>query len=78
MRVLGEQSLEWSIGPRLEHESLVSDRAAADVMYDLFGRRLVGGIVPVPDLADLIRAQRILAAAEVSRLERRAVSLDEV
>jgi hypothetical protein len=35
-------------------------------MLDLFGRRLVGGIVPTPDLGDVLRAGRAQRAIQES------------
>lgn len=55
----GEESIEWEIERQRVKESLVSDRSASDVMFDLFGRRLVGGLVPVPELGDVIKAHQI-------------------
>ena len=49
-------------------ECLQADRSTFDVMLDLFGRRLVGGVVPVPDFADVLRARNLVLTA-VSSLD---------
>ncbi|WP_437206355.1 hypothetical protein [Planctomicrobium sp. SH664] len=66
IHITGEETLEWQTGRGVEKESLTSDRSAEDVMIDLFGRRLAGGLVPVPDIGDVVRAQALLQAAEES------------
>lgn len=63
----GESQLEWSAGRLQEKELLQVERTSLDVMFDLFGRRLVGGVVPVPDLNDLLRASQVSAAFSLSR-----------
>lgn len=67
--------ISHSIDRHVTHESLVADRSAFDVMLDLFGRRLVGGVVPVPDFADVLRARNLVLAALLSREHREAVSV---
>lgn len=67
VRISGEQTLEWQIDRRVIMESLTGDRSGCDVMFDLFGRRLVGGIVPVPDIRDVIRAHHVCEAMRTSR-----------
>lgn len=62
--VHGAQELSWRIGHSVSRESLTQDRSAWDLMFDLFGRRLAGGIVPVPDLADVRTALRIRSGVE--------------
>lgn len=76
--VRGETTLDWQTERPVTHESLDSDRGAVSVMLDLFGRRLAGGIVPVPDLGDLVRLRRIASALETARAESRTVRLDDV
>ncbi|MCA9078645.1 MAG: Gfo/Idh/MocA family oxidoreductase [Planctomycetaceae bacterium] len=52
----GEQNLRWEAEGHTSVEKLNADRSSAEVMLDLFARRVVGGLVPVPDLADQIQA----------------------
>ncbi len=70
----GPHDIQWQLsdGP-VETESLHSDRTAEERMFDLFGRRVVGGVVPVPDVADLIRVSAIRIAARQSAEEDRTV-----
>lgn len=72
----GEQDVTWSLFDEADNvESLQSDRTAIDVMYDLFGRRIVGGLVPVPDVRDLIRANTIRAARILSQMDSTEIPL---
>ncbi len=48
--------LHWSVDGHSEVETLDNDRSATEVMLDLFARRVVGGLIPAPDLNDLLRA----------------------
>lgn len=58
-------------------EHLTSDRSAFDVMLDLFGRRLVGGLVPIPDLSDVLKARNLVLAAVQSAEQQVQLSLSE-
>jgi hypothetical protein len=59
--------LRWRSGG-LEHaESLAADRTAVAVALDHFARRLAGGLVPTPDLGDVLAALSIAGQAEASR-----------
>lgn len=66
IQLAGEEKLHWEIERRKVDESLVSDRSASDVMFDLFGRRLAGGIVPIPEISDLMKAHHIRRAGQLS------------
>lgn len=59
--------IRWREGGREQVESLSADRTAASVAVDHFARRLAGGLIPVPDLSDVLAAWRIAAAADRSR-----------
>ncbi|HWL07982.1 MAG TPA: hypothetical protein VNQ76_06250, partial [Planctomicrobium sp.] len=72
VHLTSESALSWEQSEPIgetspQTESLQSDRTAEELMYNLFGRRLVGGLVPVPDISDLIRAHAIRAARDLSR-----------
>jgi hypothetical protein len=59
--------LRWRSGG-LEHaESLSADRTAVAVALDHFARRLAGGLVPTPDLGDVLAALRVAEHAKASR-----------
>lgn len=49
----GESCIRWRTELETADESLVADRPAEQVLLDLFLRRVVGGVVPVPSWADL-------------------------
>lgn len=68
IHVVGEERLDREIDRNRASETLTLDRSASDVMFDLFGRRLAGGIVPVPEIADLIKAHEIRRACVTSQL----------
>ncbi len=57
-------------------ENLDDERAETDVMLDQFCRRVVGGLVPVPDFEDLGRALDVCRAAELSRQSGEAVPVE--
>lgn len=63
----GDDKISWEIMGQKASEVLNRDRTAHDVMFDLFGRRLVGGLVPVPEISDLIKAHEIHQAVLKSR-----------
>jgi len=67
--IAGEEKLDWEIDRRKVSEALHSDRGASDVMFDLFGRRLVGGIVPIPEIGDVLKMHQIRRACEKSRTD---------
>ncbi|MCA9073234.1 MAG: Gfo/Idh/MocA family oxidoreductase [Planctomycetaceae bacterium] len=67
--------LTWT-GQRDERvESLVSERSEVEVMLDHFCRRVVGGLIPVADLADICGHIRLLESAERSLSVGRAVKV---
>lgn len=49
----------WEQGGIQVVESLASERSDVEVMFDLFSRRVVGGLIPVPTLDDVHEAQRL-------------------
>ena len=49
----GESHISWQSGEESDDESLTGDRPPEQVLLDLFLRRVVGGVVPVPSWADL-------------------------
>jgi predicted dehydrogenase len=69
----GEARLEdaaqvrWREGGREQVESLSTERTAVSVAIDHFARRLAGGLIPVPDLSDVLLAVRVAVLAEQSR-----------
>lgn len=72
----GDDKISWEIMGQKASEVLNRDRTAHDVMFDLFGRRLVGGLVPVPEIADLIKAHEIHQAVLKSRESRTESAVD--
>ena len=44
-------------------ETLTSDRTEAEIMLDLFCRRVVGGLIPVADFRDITEALRLIELA---------------
>lgn len=55
--------ISWETEGSRTTESLTSDRSAIEVMLDHFSRRVLGGLIPVPSLDDVRRAQRLARAA---------------
>lgn len=62
------QRLEWTVHGDHTSESLSTDRSEIEVALDLFARRVVGGLIPVPDPAAVCCAQTLAEALQrVSR-----------
>jgi predicted dehydrogenase len=61
--VLGPHVLSWRHGESDVRESLAAERPAIEVLLGHFARRIVGGLVPVPDLADVCRVLRLIPSA---------------
>jgi hypothetical protein len=58
--------LRWREGGRERIESLSTERTALSVSIDHFARRLAGGLIPVPNLAELLLAESIAVRAKES------------
>ncbi len=65
--LLAQDRLCWQAGGPMQSEHLSGDRSAIEVGFDLFARRVVGGLIPVPDLYDLQRAIELSAALDKVR-----------
>ncbi|TWT57459.1 hypothetical protein KOR42_08200 [Thalassoglobus neptunius] len=59
--LFGADTLAWECGGPQYEESLEHERSSLKVCLDLFGRRIAGGIVPIPDLGDAVRAHHLAA-----------------
>ncbi len=77
VEISSDDDLRWRTNEDWIVEHLESDRSAADVMPDLFGRRIVGGIVPVPDLNEYLRSYRLLTAIRDSQKTGNAINIDD-
>ena len=73
--ISSDQQITWEHGGATTTENLEGEREPAVVMLDLFCRRVVGGLVPVPTDDDLETAQRTMMAANESRVSGRPVRL---
>lgn len=60
-RLLGPTSIEWTADENRQSEELTTERTETEVLLDHFCRRAVGGLIPVPSLDDLMRAQASIA-----------------
>ena len=63
-RLLGSCLIEWTADNVSNSESLIAERTETEVLLDHFCRRVVGGLIPVPDLGDLVRARRATEGQE--------------
>jgi hypothetical protein len=61
--VLEPHVLCWRTEENEVRESLGSDRPGIEVLLGHFARRIVGGLVPVPDLGDVCRVLRLIPSA---------------
>lgn len=68
--------ISWTTGSEVRTESLKSERSETEVMLDHFCRRVVGGLIPVADLADRCRSLLLTQAAEESLRTGRKVWLN--
>ena len=66
----------WQNGAEAVNESLTSERSEVEVMLDHFCRRVVGGLIPVADVADVCRSIQLTRAIEESLRTNRAVPLN--
>ena len=66
-RLLGSTIIEWSADGDQQTEELAAERTETEVLLDHFCRRVVGGLIPVPSLDDLMRAQASIAREEPGR-----------
>ena len=57
--IRSETNIRWKTSSESGDESLEADRPAEQVLLDLFLRRVVGGVVPVPSWAELDEACRL-------------------
>lgn len=60
-RLLGPTAIEWAADGSQQTEELTAERTEIEVLLDHFCRRAVGGLIPVPSLDDLMRAQASVA-----------------
>ena len=67
--------IRWQAGGESAEESLTSDRSDLQVMLDHFCRRVVGGLIPVADLADVRRSRSLVRAVQTSLRTGQAVRL---
>ncbi|MFQ5732445.1 MAG: hypothetical protein ACE5KM_10900 [Planctomycetaceae bacterium] len=68
--------IRWESQGRSATETLTADRNETEVMLDHFCRRVVGGLIPVADLADISQGLELVNAARESRRSGRPVSLN--
>ena len=59
-------AITWNTGAESITESLSGERSETEVMLDHFCRRVVGGLIPVADLADICRGLELVQAVEQS------------
>lgn len=68
--------LRWRSCGQERVESLSMERTAVAVSLDHFARRLAGGLIPVPNLGDVVTAYRLVKVIEDSLNRRGRVALD--
>ena len=70
-------AITWNSGADFITESLTGERSETEVMLDHFCRRVVGGLIPVADLADICRGLELVKAVEQSVQTGKKVFLNE-
>ncbi len=68
--------IHWENGTDSQTETLTSDRNETEVMLDHFCRRVVGGLIPVADLADISRSLAVVRAVHESRSSGKPVTVN--
>jgi len=68
--------ITWNTGKNPVRELLTWERSTVEVMLDLFCRRVVGGLIPLPDLDDVLQGMRVHEAAERSLTTGQPVDLN--
>lgn len=69
-------AITWTCEDGPVAESLASERSEVEVMLDHFCRRIVGGLIPVADIADVCRAVSLAQAAEESLRSGRRIEVE--
>lgn len=78
-RMDSPHEIVWQTGENKEHsEALESERSDVEVVLDHFCRRVVGGLIPVADLADVCSHMRLITEAHRSVTLGRAIRLSEL
>jgi predicted dehydrogenase len=70
-------AISWNTGADSISESLTGERSETEVMLDHFCRRVVGGLIPVADLADICRSLELARAVEESVASGKKVFLSD-
>lgn len=65
--ILTPHNLQWTAQSGPQQETLTADRSSTEVLLDLFARRVLGGLIPTPDLTDLRRASQLARTVEQLR-----------
>lgn len=73
--ISGLRKIAWTRAGERRTETLDCDRDAMTVLLDLFCRRVVGGLVPIPSPDDVSLAANVLKAVAQSRRKRGPVIL---
>ena len=68
-----QELIRWKSDDGCVDEELSHDRGAVEVMLDHFCRRVVGGLIPVPDLGDVCNGLRLVQAAADSLRNRTTI-----
>ncbi len=77
IEILTDHELRWIADADWTRETLTGERSAEQVLIDIFGRRIAGGIVPVPDLSDLFRCYRLTQAIQLSLETSQKIVVDD-
>ncbi len=72
----GDRSISWEVDNNCVDETLTAERTSAEVMLDLFCRRVAGGLVPIGSLADIWRGLAMAKAASQSIKAGRGIAIE--
>lgn len=74
--IRSDRSISWEVDSGRVDETLTAERTSAEVMLDLFCRRVAGGLVPIGSLADVWRGLAMATAASQSIKAGRGIAID--
>lgn len=77
LEIISDVQIRWKSTAEWIDESHLGERSTTAVMLDLFGRRIAGGIVPVPDLVEVLKSQRLLQTVHQVEESGETISIDE-
>ena len=77
VRIRSTEEIQWDVNGEAVTEPLMHERVPQVVMLDLFGRRLAGGIIPIPTISEVVAADLLAAKIQDCLKTGESVELQE-